>query len=392
MPTTNYIEKIYNLEEDSVKDLEVFENTYIIHLQFKRKPHICPCCQTTTSKVKDYRKQKVKLDSINNTETFALVNKRRYICPHCGKAFYETNNIVRKYQRRSQSQTLHIIQECSKKQSFKDIGLRYNLSITTIMRYFSKVSYAAPSALPEVISMDEFKGNAQGQKYQVALVDPVKRKPLDILPKRDTAELIKYFFSNFSYKQRSKVRLVVTDLSSLFKKVITTIFPNAKIVADRYHVQRLVGWAMERVRKRVQNTMLKERIYFKRSKYLMNKNMSKLTSNELIRLEDMLSKSKDLGTAYMLKECFKRVQQADILTKRKVLLEWLDLVRSSGLAEFKSILTSFKQWHEEIVRSFLSQYSNGYIEGHNNKIKVLKRLSFGIKSFSVLRTRILYMA
>lgn len=127
---------------------------------------------------------------------------------------------------------------------------------------------------------------------------------MDILPKRDTEELIHYFSKNFTYKQRCAVNLVVTDLSALFRKVIKTVFPKAKIVGDRYHIIRLVNWAMERVRKRVQNEAGKERIYFKRSKRLINKNIENLTKEDLIRLEDMLSKSKDLGHAYLLKEAF----------------------------------------------------------------------------------------
>ena len=188
------------------------------------------------------------------------------------------------------------------------------------------------------------------------------------------------------------MNLVVTDLSSLFRKVIRTVFPNAKIVADRYHVTRLVNWAMERVRKRIQNTMGNNRIYFKRSKYLINKNKENLKPEELIKLETMLGKAKDLGYAYMLKECFRKVLKHDALSIRIFLDRWLELVASSGLKEFKSILTTFKEWNGEIIRGFISRYSNGYIEGHNNKIKVVKRLSFGIKNFNILRNRILYMA
>lgn len=391
MPTLNYIEKLFALEDDSVKDLEVFEDCYLIHMEFKRKPHVCPTCKKFTDKIKDYRPQKIVLDSVNGKTTYAMFNKRRYICPHCGKTFYEAQSIVSTYQRRSQSQLFHIIHECSKKQSFTDIASRYCVSVTTVIRYFSKIALGIPKFLPEVLSIDEFKGNAQGQKYQVALVDPVAKKPLDILPKRNTEDLIRYFYKNFNYKQRCKVNLVVTDLSSLFRKVVRTVFPNAKIVADRYHVTRLVNWAMERVRKRVQNTFGKERIYFKRSKYLINKNMENLTPEDLLKLESMLEKSKDLGYAYMLKECFRKVLKFDALNIRTFLNRWLELVAESGLAEFKSILKTFKDWQGEIVRGFLSRYSNGYIEGHNNKIKVIKRLSFGIKNFQILRVRILYM-
>ena len=392
MPTTNYIEKLYALEEGSVKDLEILEDSFLIYIEFKRKSHICPNCCHTTNKIKDYHLQKVKLDSINDKDTFALVNKRRYYCPNCHKSFYEKASLSSKYQRRSQSQLFHIVSECAKKQSFTDIAARYRVSITTVIRYFSMISVPCPANLPEVLSIDEFKGNAQGHKYQVAVVDPVAKRPLDILPKRDTDDIVRYFFKNFTYRQRCKVNLVVTDLSSLFRKVIRTVFPNAKIVADRYHVTRLVNWAMERVRKRIQNTMGNNRIYFKRSKYLINKNKENLNPEELIKLETMLGKAKDLGYAYMLKECFRKVLKHDALSIRIFLDRWLELVASSGLKEFKSILTTFKEWNGEIIRGFISRYSNGYIEGHNNKIKVVKRLSFGIKNFNILRNRILYMA
>lgn len=388
----NYIEKVYSLEENSVKDLENTPQGLFIHVEFKRKLHICPFCNATTNKIKDYRLQKVKIDSMNHTNTFALINKRRYVCPHCGKTFYEEASIAGKYQRRSVTQVMHIISECAVKQSFTDIARRYCVSLSTVLRYFTKVTISAPSSLPEVLSIDEFKGNAAGQKYQVAIVDPTTKRPLDILPERNTDKIIRYFLENFTLSQRKKVLLVVTDLSSLFRKVIRTIFPCARIVADRFHVARLVTWAMERVRKRVQNEIKSERIYFKRSKYLLNKNQEKLKPEEVTKLETMLIKSKDLTKAYWLKETFKRLFKTDILNITRLLDQWLDLVAASKLVEFSSVLKTFKDWRSEIIRSFISHYSNGYIEGHNNKIKVIKRISFGIKSFEILRLRVLYMA
>ena len=133
-------------------------------------------------------------------------------------------------------------------------------------------------------------------------------------------------------------------------------------------------------------------LYFKRSKYLLNKNQDKLKPEEVTKLETMLIKSKDLTKAYWLKETFKRLFKTDILNITRFLDQWLDLVASSKLVEFSSVLKTFKEWRSEILRSFISRYSNGYIEGHNNKIKVIKRISFGIKSLKILRLRVLYMA
>ena len=60
-----------------------------------------------------------------------------------------------------------------------------------------------------------------------------------------------------------KVNYVVMDLSSLFRKVVKIMFPHATIIGDRFHIQRLVLWALERVRKTVQNLFREKRIYFK---------------------------------------------------------------------------------------------------------------------------------
>ena len=65
--------------------------------------------------------------------------------------------------------------------------------MTIILRYFDCISYNKPATLPAILSLDEFRGNAQGQKYQVALVDPTRKTTLDILPQRDTKQLVHYF-------------------------------------------------------------------------------------------------------------------------------------------------------------------------------------------------------
>lgn len=88
MPTVNYIEKLYEMEESSVKEVEVFEKDILIHVEFLRKVHSCPACHAETDKVKDYYAQRIILDSINGKSTYAIVNKRRYYCPRCGKTFY----------------------------------------------------------------------------------------------------------------------------------------------------------------------------------------------------------------------------------------------------------------------------------------------------------------
>ena len=117
--------------------------------------------------------------------------------------------------------------------------------------------------------MDEFRGNAHGQKYQVSITDVEHNELIDILPRRDADWIIRYFFFAIP-KERRRV-YVVMDMSALFRSVYKTMFPNATLIADRFHVQRLVLWAMERVRKDIQNTFPKTSPYLKHNKRILQK-------------------------------------------------------------------------------------------------------------------------
>ena len=99
------------------------------------------------------------------------------------------------------------------------------------------------------------------------MTNPGKRKVIDILPKRSVDSLCAYF-ANFKLNNRKQVKYVVMDMSAVFKSMAESCFPNAKIVADKFHVQRLVTWAFEDMRKSVQKEFHKHRRrYFKRSGY-----------------------------------------------------------------------------------------------------------------------------
>ena len=119
----------------------------------------------------------------------------------------------------------------------------------------------------KVLSLDEFKGNSGGQKYNGIVVDAKQHKGIDILPNRFENELIKYFSQ---FPSKTNVKYFVTDMNPHFREVSKVCFPNAIIVADRYHVIRQAYWAMERVRKNEQNKLSKQfRKYFKKSRCLL---------------------------------------------------------------------------------------------------------------------------
>lgn len=392
MSNSYYIEKMLSLKEAEVTSLEMLEDKQILHLSIPKKEQCCPHCHTRTSRIKDYRSQTVFIAIVNDLPVYAQFRKRRYSCPACHRTFYPPLSFVQPYQRRSQQVQLLILKECRERQTFTSIAARYRVSVPTVIRYFDRVQYTKPTRLPRLLALDEFKGNAQGQKYQTSITNPFTHKMLDILPNRKTQDIIKYFRS-FPRKQRNRVRWVIMDMSNLFRKVVQEVFPNAVIICDRFHIVRLVLWAMERVRKRIQKSFPKKSRYFKRNKRILRKAGHTLTSDELVCLEEILSHSEDLRKAYALKEAFYKVLDMKRTPYAEpTLQEWLELVRSADLEEFQSLQKSFTDWFEEIVNALKYPWSNGYTEGCNNKIKVLKRTSFGIRKYSRFKNRILYIA
>lgn len=102
------------------------------------------------------------------------------------------------------------------------------------MRILNKISYPRPS-LPRVLSIDEFKGNAEGVEFQCILTDSVRKRVLDILPSRKSEILLAYFLQ-YPLEQRKRVEHLVRNMSHLFRDVLSSCFPNAKIVMDKFHV------------------------------------------------------------------------------------------------------------------------------------------------------------
>ena len=386
MLMNDYTTKILNLEDVLITNVENISGQLHVHIELPRAEHTCPACGARTDLVHDYRMQTIK-DVPMARDTFLHLRKRRYRCP-CGKRFFEKNTFLPRYYRVTSRLVAEIISAFRKTISAKEIASRFNVSSMTAMRYFQYFD-RRPTELPEVLSIDEFKGNSGGQKYNSILVDPVKKQILDILPNRYESDLIRYFSQ---FPSRKSVKYFVCDMSQHFRRVAETCFPKAKVVADRFHVVRQVNWAMERVRKNEQSRLSANfRRHFKRSKYLLTKPIQKLNEDEMQRLALMLEISPRLADAYRMKNDFLGVIRSGSSEEGKQkLADWLFSVETMDLPEFQDCIKAFHNWFQEILNSMDVPWSNGYIEGCNNKTKVLKRVCYGMRNFSNFRKRILF--
>lgn len=382
-----YITTAFNLQNFFTVNAKIEKNILYIHLNSKPSIHICPHCGKETKRVHDYRTQNVKFVRICGYNSVLVLKKRRYLCSCCGKKFYENYPFVAKHHSISNSVFLQIINDLKSVNSLKDIAKANGVSTNTVARALKIVAIAQKNELPEVLSIDEFKGNAGGEKYLVQISDAKNKKLLNILPSRKFTYLSE-FFSQYSREERKKVKYLVIDMYQNYRRLVV-YFPNAKIVVDKFHFVRQTTWALDNVRKKIQKEKSKEgRLRFKRLRSLLHKRYENLNAEDRLALETMLGQSEELRDAWRLKEGLYEIISSKTNAREK-LTKWIELAKASGISEFKGCINAYKNWIDGIVESIETGYSNGFTEGKNNKIKVMKRNAFGFRSFENFKKRIL---
>ena len=385
----NYIKDLLDLKDVIITKIVHADKYVKFFLDTKPKPHICPVCGNSTAKIHDYRWQTIKDLPFQLKNCYLVLHKRRYVCS-CGKKFYESYEFLPRYLHRTKRLTWKIADLLHETVSLKSVAKASNVSVTTVCRILDSIHYSCPP-LKEAVSIDEFKGNARTGKYQCILVNPKNHSVMNILHDRPQSNLTSYF-REIDRAQRLRVKYFVCDMWQPYVDLAHTFFPNAKVCIDKYHFIRQVTWAMENVRKRLQKTMtITMRKYYKRSHKLLLTRYHKLKEENKKACDRMLLYNDDLRLAHWLKEKFYDIcQDTRYSRQRRDFHDWIKIAESSGLKEFEKCADTYRRWSKEILNAFKYGITNGTTEGFNNKIKVLKRTSYGIQNFERFRTRILH--
>ena len=420
MTDTQITKKLVGLESE-VNVLKVEEEIIgnrkckVIYVANSRTRVRCPYCNKFTRKIHDRLKPiKVKYVKMAEYTTYLKVYKRRFNCPNCNKRFTEDNYI----NSGGCSLSNKLIQKVLKDLKEYNLTLKYiatnnNISdnkVRQILKDYMKNYPKALKRLPSVISLDEFKADTQKGKYALIINDILHKTALDVLPTRKKEDLIQYFTH---IENRSSVQYVISDMYEPYLLVTTIMFPKAKYVVDRFHYIRYVMNALDDVRKRLQ-----EEFGYKSKEYKLLKNKKnvsllrkygneiewwveitryknghnvKILPGEVLR--ELLNLDEDLRSAYNLKEMFLDiVNHATHKEAERQILSWIELVRESQIEEMNEAADTIENWLEQICNSFIDKrFSNGYTEGLNNKIKVIKRVGFGYKNFEFFRLRLMYI-
>jgi transposase len=229
------------------------------------------------------------------------------------------------------------------------------------------------------LSLDEFARRKGQGNFATILTDLDKSSLLEVVDSHKSDDIIA-ILKQQPLAMRMGVEEVCVDMWGGFPKVIREVFPNANIVVDRFHVQKLVNKALNKIRLALKLKGLKNRC-------LLLNNQANLTSEEREELEVILRSSPSLKVAHELKEELIAVYNSDLTSSggtRKI-KKWL----ISARIMLKSAADTLDSHLSEICNYFNNRTTSGVTEGINTRIKLIIRQSYGFKNFDIMKEKLL---
>ena len=387
--------------KEKIKDItyKIFEG----YLSYK--PSFCPKCGVVFDD--EFEKHgfivsDIKIPNVSGYKSILRLHKQRYLCKHCNKAFTLTSNITDYGCFISNLTKQKIAKDLMKKLSETDIALDNGVSSNTVERVmdsYYKTLKLYKHYLPEVISFDEFKSvkSADGA-MSFHMCNGITGQIIDIVEDRRLDNLIKYFFY-YDYKARSKVKYITIDMYSPYISLIKKMFPNAKIIIDKFHLTQLISRSLNKTRIKVMNKDKKNYRKLKRYWRLILKDRTELDFSKWRKytcFEHLMTQSDVVdylvNTDEQLKQTYLIYQKILYALKKKdyiYLKQSLANINLNISSYMKTCIKTLTEFLPYIKNTFENNYNNGFIEGNNNFIKVIKRIAFGFRSFRRFKARIM---
>ena len=338
------------------------------------------------------RELKIRHLPIFGRKTYIVIRPPRYQCLDCQSKPTTTQQCSWHAPRSSQTKAydesilLSLVQSTVKDVSRKE-EIGYEVVMGTIDRYIStQVNWKEIKRL-FVIGIDEISVK-KGHKDFVTIVTMRiggKTRILAVLKdrKKDT---VKTFFLSIPKKLRKTITAVCSDMYDGFINAAKEVFGNkVKIIIDRFHVAKLYRKGLDTLRKsemkRLKNILSKEKyMKLKNVMWILRKNINKLTDEEMETLQFLFIHSSLLELAYKLSKDLTDIFNENIQRSRarRKMHSWIHRVKKSELSCFNTFLSTLDARMEEILNYFIHRQTSGFVEGLNNKIKVVKRRCYGI--------------
>ena len=415
MSLSNFIKTILNIQDNNISFPEedycqIIQKDNLLIKVFKGflKSNYCACphCNSKNIVKNGSRNRKIKYIPIQNYNIQLKLNVQRYICKECKKTFSPSTNIVGNNSSISNNLKYTIALELQKNISLTSIAKRYNISISSVQRIMDncysdfKVN---KEHLPEAICIDEFKSvkNIDGAMSFV-FADYRTKSIVDIVEDRKLNSLTEYF-SRFSLEARNNVKYICMDMYTPYISLVNSIFPNAKIVLDKFHIINLVNRAFNQTRISIMNSIQddslkrKFKLFWKsllkyypdlcQVNYYCQSFKRKLSSKD--KVDYLLEKSPELEVNFNIyQDIIQAIKHNNFKRFESVVKKYLG-TKEKVSKKMIIALKTLKKYMKYIENMFESNITNGLIEGLNNKIKSIKRTTFGCSDFSNFKKRIL---
>ena len=406
---------LLNIEDKNIKltkdfyHIETFEDIQykVIEGVLSYEPPFCSRCGCIFNKEQTYEKNGFKSSDILmldvcNHGCILRLNKQRFLCHSCNKKFFARTKIVNDGCFISNQVKYAIALELKNKISEVDISKRYRVSPNTVERiidsyYDTQKLYK--HYLPEVLSFDEFKSvkSADGA-MSFHMCDGKTGKTIDIVEDRKLTSLMRYF-AYFTHKARSNVKLIVIDMYSPYITLIQKMFPNAQIIIDKFHLVNLISTSLNKTRINIMKNDKKNYNKLKRYWKLLLKAQDELNNSKWKKwrcFDELMTQSgvvnylininEQLRTTY---EIYQNILSALKNNNYKQLEMSLNNKNDKISSYMKTSIKTLKKYLPYIKNTLSNPYHNGFVEGNNNFIKVLKRIAFGFRSFRRFKARIM---
>lgn len=225
------------------------------------------------------------------------------------------------------------------------------------------------------------------------MTDLSRRVVLDVLSDRRKSTLLAWLRRPPNGIDLSHLAFAATDLWTHYRAAVHAIFPDVAVVADRFHVVQNLHAVIHKVRREAQKDAADDdkRAQLKGLRYLLLKNEHNLTDADKERLTRLANAQPDLHRLWQLRQDLHDWYETKTTPERARLTldAWIADARQLGLKHLNAFCHTLEAWQTEIVNFFHHRITSGFVEGMNSKIRVLKRIAFGIPNFEHFRLRVI---
>lgn len=387
-----YTTNLINLRGYEVRQNYSDNYRLIFEVRVKAKYSNCPVCKKPSKTVYESKVRKVRHCFWFDRRCNLLLKQRRFKCHNCKRRFWEVAPGLIKYARRTEMFKKQIAKAALKGHDNKQTAKDHSVGEATVQRdinHHSRLEVLKKSSniCPKVMGIDEHHFTKR-KGFATTICDLARRKVFDVTLGRSEKALNGYL-NALRAKERCKV--VVMDLSGSYKAIVQKHFPKALIVADRFHVIKLLNLRFMEVWKQLDSTGRQNLALVS----VFRRKPSNLSPEQSVKLQRYLRSKPGLLAMYDFRNELHELLMQRGLSKNstrqeiKRYLSMLEGLENSGFKPLESLAATFRSWEIEILRMLRFSKSNGITEGFHNKMEVISRTAYGFRNFKNYRLRVL---